>query len=222
MWKSNNSTFQNDDYSSFVFIIGWAFQWKSLLAIKIAEHYTFSAILWTDCFRNILRIQKSSKEILYSTSKLTKILFNKQRKEISNLLKNVLHLYASRWEKIVIEWIHFSKEFLKFALDHGAKCLLLQNNLSWDKKVELKKITTPITRVIDTKNGLESYVKHDNNIKIEHISYTHNKDKFKEIHDIISSDADLLNIEKIHYTDIDEGFWKICNVLDNHFTSKSQ
>lgn len=63
-----NKFITNYDYSSFVFITSGAFQWKSLLSIKIAEQYVFSAILSTDCFRNILRTWKPSREILCSTS----------------------------------------------------------------------------------------------------------------------------------------------------------
>ncbi|MDD2487722.1 MAG: hypothetical protein PHS92_05125 [Candidatus Gracilibacteria bacterium] len=205
------------DYSSFIFILGGAFQGKSILSIKTAERYTFSTVLSTDCFRNFLRINNPTEAILCSTSKLDVNIFNKQREEISDLLFNILKFYADRKEKVIIEGIHFSKDFLEFAIKNGAKCLCLNNKIPWKEKVSLKKITTPITRIIDKKTGKESYIEHTDNLNIDDISYTHKEKDYTNIHNIIISDANSLKICNIAFNNINDAFLEICVNLDKYF-----
>ncbi len=196
-------------YSSFIFLIWWAFQGKSLISIKIAEKYNFSGVISTDLFRNILRINNPTNAILCSTSKLNDDIFNIQRKEVSDLLYKTLDFYADRKEKLVIEWVHFSKDFLKFALKNWAKCICLNNSLPWRDKVNLKKITTPITRVINRDTLEENFANHTEDLNIEDIFYTHKEKEYSLMHNIILSDVKELGINIISYSSIDEAIIKI-------------
>lgn len=199
----------NLHYSSFIFLIWWAFQGKSLISIKIAEKYNFSGVISTDLFRNILRINNPTDAILCSTSKLNGDIFNTQRKEVSDLLYKTLDFYADRKEKLVIEGVHFSKDFLKFVLDNWGKCICLNNLLPWKDKVNLKKITTPITRVINKETWIEYFTNHTDDLNIEDISYTHKEKEYSLIHNIIISDAKELDINIVSYNNIDEAIIKI-------------
>lgn len=194
----------NSKYSSFIFLIWWAFQGKSLISIKIADKYSFSWVISTDLFRNILRINNPTNSILCSTSKLNEDIFNEQRKEVSDLLYKTLEFYVDRKEKLVIEWVHFSRDFLKFALYNWAKCICLNNSLPWKDKVNLKKITTPITRVINKDTWLEYFANHTDNLNINDISYTYKEKEYNLIHNIILSDANTLGIRIISYNNLDE------------------
>jgi len=118
-----------------------------------------------------------------------------------------------------MEWVHFSKEFLSFAIHNWAKCICLDNQITWKQKVDLKRITTPITRVIDKETGDESYVKHTGDLDVSEISYTHKEKEYNWLHEILSSDANLLGIDKVSYIDIEEWFSKICGILDKVFKS---
>lgn len=199
----------NSYYSSFTFLVWWAFQGKSLISIKIADKYNLSGVLSTDLFRNILRINNPTSAIICSTSKLNENIFNSQREEVSELLYKTLEFYADRKEKLVIEWVHFSRDFLKFALDNWAKCICLNNLLPWKGKVNFKKITTPITRVINKDTWLEYFANHTDDLNIDDIYYTHKEKEYSLMHNIILSDAKILGINIISYNSIDEAIIKI-------------
>ncbi len=113
-----------------------------------------------------------------------------------------------------MEWVHFSKEFLSFAIQNWAKCICLDNQIPWEQKVDLKRITTPITRVIDNETGDESYVKHTDDLDVGDISYTHKENEYNWIHNILLSNAKDLKLDIISYETIDEAFNKICELLD--------
>lgn len=203
-------------YSSFIFLIWWAFQGKSLISIKIAYKYNLSGVLSTDLFRNILRINNPTSAIICSTSKLDENIFNLQREEVSDLLYKTLEFYADRKEKLVIEWVHFSRDFLKFALDNWAKCICLNNLLPWKDKVNLKKITTPITRVINKDTWWDYFANHTDGLNIDDIYYTHKEKEYSLMHNIILSDVNELWINLISYKNIDNAVNKISKQISFH------
>jgi hypothetical protein len=53
--------------------------------------------------RNIFRVVANNDYIKCSTSKMSNEIFNMQRKEISNLLYEILKFYSEREEKVIIE-----------------------------------------------------------------------------------------------------------------------
>ena len=163
----------NLDYSPFVIIGWWAIQWKSLVANEVATQCKIWGIVSTDLIRNILRAQQSSDPILLSTSHLTLEDFDKQRQEVSDLLKRTLPFYSDRWERLVIEW--------------RASVFSLNNQLPWNERVSLKEKITPIGRVVDTKTGTESLIPSKSNTRGEGKSHTENAyllrwKKYADIH----------------------------------------
>jgi len=208
------------DYSSLVFVLGGAFQGKSLLSLRIAHRYTFSGVLGTDYLRDLLRILRPDADLLCSTSRLDEARFNRQRGAVSELLYRMLGFYAPRREKLVVEGIHLSKEFLQYALAHGATCICLDNQRPWVDRVRLKEITTPVTRTLDARNGRESLVNAED-VSVEDTTYFREAVRFRRIHDLISRDADALAIETISYRELDEAFESIRRILRRGFTESA-
>lgn len=136
------------DLSNIIIIILWAFQWKSLISLNLASKLKYSWVISTDYIRNFLRINNKNSYINVSTSKMDQEIFEKQIEIISSFLLNYIKFYSNRKEKIILGWIHFSKEFLLFSKNNWAKCFWLNNKISWLNKVKLKTITTPTVKIL--------------------------------------------------------------------------
>lgn len=197
------------NYKSFIFLIWWPFQWKSLISLELAHLLTFSWVISTDLVRNIFRVVANNDYIKCSTSKMSNEIFNMQRKEISNLLYEILKFYSEREEKVIIEWIHFSQEFLKYAIENWAKCFFLDNKLSWEQKVKLKKITTPITKIIDWKTKKEILKVHTEDLNINNILYFQQEEKYFNMHNMLLKEAIELDIKIISYKNMKEAIKQI-------------
>ncbi len=196
------------DYSPFVIIGWWAFQWKSLVANEVATQCKIWGIVSTDLIRNILRAQLSSDSILLSTSHLTLENFDKQRQEVSDLLKRTLPFYSDRWERLVIEWIHFSRDFLIESVQWWAAVFSLNNQLPWNERVSLKEKITPIGRVVDAKTGIESLIPLKSNTRGEGKSHTENAyllrwKKYADIHAKLTWDMKEAWARVISFRDIE-------------------
>lgn len=196
------------DYSPFVIIGWWAFQWKSLVANEVATQCKIWGIVSTDLIRNILRAQLSSDSILLSTSHLTLEDFDKQRREVSDLLERTLPFYSDRWERLVIEWIHFSRDFLIESVQWWASVFSLDNQLPWSERVSLKEKITPIGRVIDTKTGVESLMLASPNVRDEGKLRTENAyhlrwKKYADIHARLTWDMKEAWAKIISFRDIE-------------------
>jgi hypothetical protein len=133
---------------------------------------------------------------------------------VSELLLKTLYFYSSRGEKLVIEGIHFSKEFLKYCITLGAKCILLDNQNSWSKRVQLKMLTTPVTRVYDPVSGIESYCDKPEYLSSSNLSYLRDEKHFKLLHNLILSDCLTLPIKQIKFMDLNEALHSIYDYLD--------
>ena len=195
------------DCSNFIVIIWWAFQWKSLISLKIASKLNYSWVISTDYIRNFLRISSPTKEILSSTSKMDETIFNKQRIQISKFLyKNIL-FYTDRQEKLILEGIHFSNDFLLFLKKNWAKCFVVNNTLKWSDKVILKSITTPIIKTRN--NNIEKLEKYNKNIKENDIIYIQEKKQYESFHNIILEEWKQLWIKVIDFSNIKKWVDKI-------------
>lgn len=188
------------DCSNFVVIIWWAFQWKSLISLKLASKLSYSWVISTDYIRNFIRIYDSNKEIMSSTSKMDLDIFNNQRNQISNFLYKDIINYTDRQEKIILEWIHFSKNFLLFLKQNWARCFWVNNTLSRDKKVILKSITTPITKI--NNNNVERLEKYNTNINKKDIIYIQKQKEYELFHNIIMQELKQIWIKIVNYDNI--------------------
>lgn len=203
----------NTDYSSTLLVVGGAFQGKSLLSIKLAAQHAFSTVLSTDLFRNVLRVKQPDEAILCPTSRLNEEIFNEQRRLISELMQDTLAFYTERKEKVIVEGVHFSKEFLRNAVAQGASCVCLDNLLPWSERVEYKRLTTPITRGVDLDTGQESLIEHTQDLKVENISYLYKENLYKRIHQLVLADAKELGIQVVAFSSMDEAFHEVSTFI---------
>ena len=137
MMTEHNIPFENQHTSDLIIITGGSFQGKSLLAMKLAAKLNYSAVICTDLIRNILKVENPG-ESSYGTSsyRLTKEEWEQQKKNTCELLKNVLRIYDSRGEKIILEGVHFTEEFLAWGKRSNALLFCLDNPASLSYRVE--------------------------------------------------------------------------------------
>lgn len=199
------------DLSNVIVIIWWAFQWKSLISLKLASKLKYSWVISTDYIRNFLRVENKNPIINISTSRMDQEIFEKQREIISSFLLNYIKFYIDRKEKIILEWMHFSKDFLLFLKNNWAKCFWLNNELDWYEKVKLKTITTPTIKIIH--NNKEEILEYSEKINIEDILYIQQKEYYEKFHNILLNDLKDIDIKIINYFNIDEWIEKILNII---------
>lgn len=201
------------DLSNFIIIIWWAFQWKSLISLKLASRLKYSWVISTDYIRNFLRLCNKSLFLNISTSEMDEKIFERQRKEISDLLYSYVKFYSDRKEKIILEWMHFSRDILQFFIEKWAKCFWLNNQISWLEKVKLKAITTPTIKIIE--DGVEKIIEYSDFIDQKKIFYIQKQEYYKKFQNVLMNDLNEIGIQIINYNNIEEWFKKILNSLYN-------
>lgn len=199
------------DLSNVIVIIWWAFQWKSLISLKLASKLKYSWVISTDYIRNFLRIENKNPVINISTSRMDQEIFEKQREIISSFLLNYIKFYIDRKEKIILEWMHFSKDFLLFLKNNWAKCFWLNNELDWYEKVKLKTITTPTIKIIH--DNKEEILEYSEKINIEDILYIQQKEYYEKFHNILLNDLKDVDIKIINYFNIYKWIKKIMKII---------
>jgi len=198
---------KNIDCSNFIVIIWWAFQWKSLISLKIASKLNYSWVISTDYIRNFLRVSAPTKEILSSTSQMSEKIFNKQRSQISDFLYKNISFYTDRQEKMILEWIHFSNDLILFLKNNWAKIFWVNNTIAWNKKVILKSITTPIIKL--KKNNIEILEIYNKDIHEEDIVYIQVQKQYELMHKILLKELIQIWIKIIEYNNIKKWVDKI-------------
>lgn len=199
------------DLSNVIVIIWWAFQWKSLISLKLASKLKYSWVISTDYIRNFLRVENKNPIINISTSRMDQEIFEKQREIISSFLLNYIKFYIDRKEKIILEWMHFSKDFLLFLKNNWAKCFWLNNELDWYEKVKLKTITTPTIKIIH--NNKEEILEYSEEINIDDILYIQQKEYYEKFHNILLNDLKDIDIKIINYFNIYKWIKKIMKII---------
>lgn len=132
-----------DQISPVVIIAAGSFTGKSLIASHIANKYLFSGVLSSDMVRNILCIQTSDKRIFsMSPYKMTAEDLNRQICSVSRMMDSMIDIYRKRCEKIIFEGMHFSESFLSSLCNRDCLLIALDNKLSIDERLYLKKRTT--------------------------------------------------------------------------------
>lgn len=199
------------DLSNIIVIVWWAFNWKSLISLKLASELKYSWVISTDYIRNFLRLISNDSFMNVSTSDMTEEIFEKQREIISIFLFDYIKKFSDRKEKIILEWAHFSKEFLFFLKENWAKCFWVNNKIPWVEKVKLKQITTPTLKI--KQNNIEKIVEYTDNIDIKDIYYIQRQEYYENFHNILLSDILKLEISVINYCDIDLCIKDILNFI---------
>lgn len=169
-----------------IVLVGGSHMGKSIIARHLAEKYDFSGIICTDMIRNQLQINTNDTRIFSNhTPSMSDEDLQKQQQIISEELLKLINIYTERGEKIIIEGMHFTKEAL-FLLEENKNCIIIgiDNQLSLEKRLELKKITTRP------------------NCKSESDYIDYEKARMKTIHsNLLQNVADE---NTIHFTDIEE------------------
>ena len=94
-----------------IVLVGGSFQGKSLIALNTANKLNYSGVLTTDTVRNILNVIYPEKAFLStSTYLLSDTELIQQCSEVSKIIFNLLPIYESRGEHMIIEGMHFTEE----------------------------------------------------------------------------------------------------------------
>jgi 2-phosphoglycerate kinase len=132
-----------DQISPVVIIVAGSFTGKSLIANHLANKYLFSGVLSTDMVRNMLCVQTNDRRIFsMSTYRMTAEDLNEQMCSVSNMMGSMIGIYRKRREKIIFEGMHFSESFLSSLNNKDCLLIALDNKLSIEDRLNLKKRTT--------------------------------------------------------------------------------
>lgn len=190
--------------SDLVLITGGSFQGKSLVSMQVASNLHYSTVICTDLFRNILNVQKAG-ILSLSTSpyKLDKADWLVQKIMICDLLKEVLPIYFSRGEKIVVEGVHFTEEFLIWTRDQGGIIFCIDNQLPFSERIKKKLIT---------RSKLDGFDENDQ-FWVEKSSYYKYRHRMGEMHQEILDICSRLSAEILKITCLPDAVKHIESVL---------
>lgn len=176
-----------------IVLAGGSFQGKSLIASRLSYSMQIPTVICTDVLRNIIRAQSPDKAYLHTnTFILSKDHFNRQVKEVSELLIKLLAEFESRGEDVIIEGVHLSDEFFRYAIKNNFACFVLNNMISQEKKIQLKSITRKTLEIASDKISQE-------NLKAQ-------KSRMIDIHKEILERTNALNIPAVEYRDLETGY----------------
>ena len=129
--------------SPVVIIAAGSFMGKSLIANHLANKYLFSGVFSTDMVRNLLCVQTNDRRVFsMSPYRMTTEDLNDQICRVSQMVSSMIDIYRKRREKIIFEGMHFSESFLCSLNIKDCLLIALDNKLSIDERLILKKRTT--------------------------------------------------------------------------------
>ncbi len=192
--------------SKLIVLCAGSFQGKSLAALRLAARLKFSAVISTDFVRNVLQILSPEKMHLSTSSYcLSSEMFTQQVNEVSEVIKDLVAIYRSRGEHIILEGIHFNENFIAGAATENTLILGFDNQLPLEKRVVLKTITRSKLRMIDEKNDQGFHVTavvNDGNV--HNSMYIRNQDRIKQIHDNAIKNIRKHKFQVIAFTDLEK------------------
>lgn len=183
-----------------IIIAGGSFHGKSLISLALAARLKFSGVLTTDAVRNILKVLNPDKEFLgTSTYLLSDDSLAKQMQLVSDTLKQVIEIYQIRGERMIIEGMHFSSDFFKWSEEKKLCRICIDNQLSFEKRVDFKRITRTNLRKIPSEELQPS----DNELRS--MAYFQHEDRMKYIHGFIIEQAKQHDYQIVQFANIDDG-----------------
>lgn len=188
-------------YSNIGFVFGGSFQGKSLLAIRTAAECNYSAIISTDTVRNILCHQHPDDPRFGSPSSIPIDFFEYQCTQVCGLLKSICDQYSARGERVIVEGIHVTEEFISHILNLGGRAVALNNTLSWERKVKLKSITR--TKMKVQHSGGSDFYAPAEAVSNSSNAYILRQEVFKKIHDRALSMAKKKGVLVIEYSSLE-------------------
>jgi len=189
--------------NNIIVISGGSFQGKSLTAFHIAKKFKIPLVICTDTIRNVLHTLNPLFPYFFtSTYLMSSNNLKRQKMEVSKILQGLLMLYDKRGENVIIEGMHFSKEFLDYISEKSnALCFCIDNKLSFNKRLEYKSITRYKVEYLDPKTGKINYgqLTKDNLSFTPYIKYA---DRIEKIHQEIVNYFFKNNLSVIEFYDL--------------------
>lgn len=189
--------------NNIIIISGGSFQGKSLTALYIAKKFKIPLVICTDTIRNILHILNPLAPYFFtSTYLMSPKNLKRQKMEVSKILQGLLILCEKRGENVIIEGMHFSKEFLDYiSKKSNALSFCIDNKLSFNKRLEYKSITRYKVEYLDPKTGKVKYgqLTRDNLSFTPYIKYA---DRIEKIHREIVNYFFKNNLPVIEFYDL--------------------
>jgi len=191
-----------------VLVSGGFFQGKSLISLGIASQLKFSGVITTDMIRNVLKINYPEQIYLSSLSYLWHDLdLIKQVDKTSNTIQNLLLHYMNNMEHVVVEGIHFSKQFMKWAEDQSLCRICVNNILPLSERVLLKSVTRSRFRATTSLTSSDEMIDISTS-NINNSRFIKDQDDIEKFHKTIMQASVNCGFELIEYDDIDIGIQK--------------
>lgn len=202
-----------------IVISGGSFQGKSTISFCLASRFKISCVISTDLIRNILKLSHPEKSFFSkSIYKLNEKLIEDKRTFVSDTLKNIINLYYNRREHIIIEGIHFSKEFINWCVSSNFCCIFLDNTLSLEDRIILKsKTTRSHLRLINDKDF--SFIDEHNVKSTKYIEY---ENQMTYIHKSMKKYFESNNCPIVAFSNIEVGKMKAIKIINEFYNEDSE
>lgn len=188
-----------------IIIAGGSFQGKSTISLKLAAYFGMSGVLTTDIIRNILKVLNPDADYFStSTYLLSEELLQKQMNKVCSVIKELIGIYQTRGEHIIIEGMHFSEEFISWASSQDFLNICLDNSLPLSKRIVLKGKTRSKLRFYDSLVD-EYYFQKVDDSNVTNSSYLKYQNKIDQIHRILLHNCRLSDFHIIEFNNINQG-----------------
>lgn len=200
---------------------GGSFQGKSLVATYIAYKFNISAIISTDLIRNVLRVQNPGAPYLStSTYLMSSENLRRQMEEVSSVIEEVLRIYESRGESVIIEGMHLSRRFMKkLGRMENVFGVCLDNRLSLLERLRLKSLTRKRIEYRDPETGEMKYGSPMEESAIRARYMPHAK-RIGDIHESIIKSCRESGFRILEFSDISECRLKVESMVRNFIGGK--
>jgi 2-phosphoglycerate kinase len=185
-------------------IAGGSFQGKSLIALEMAHRFKFSGVLTTDMVRNILKVMSPDKPYLStSTYLLSEAEFSQQFFDVSKIIFEIIPIYESRGEHMVIEGMHFTKEIIDYFASRAYCNIFIDNLMPFNERVLRKQITRSNLRMRDPKRKNDSQLLDPEDVKLTlYMSY---QERIDQIHNELRQLCIMAGFHVVTFDDIASG-----------------
>lgn len=158
-----------------IFIGGGSFQGKSLISLHMAYKMKIPLLICTDTIRNTLHfLEPQSVYLSHSTYLLSEDDLKKQMDVVSNVIQGIVQILNKRGEDAIIEGMHFSKDFIHdISGKENYMAVAVDNQLSFYKRIEYKKLTRKRVEVVDIVSGKVTYdrIRRGNILRTRYLMY---------------------------------------------------
>lgn len=209
-----------DQEARIIILAGGSFQGKSIIALEIARKFKFSGVISTDMVRNVLKTLWPREEYLStSTYLLPEPLLLKQMDQVSAILQRMISIYRNRGEHIIIEGMHFSKDFIEWVSLQNFFKIFVNNRLPFQQRVIYKTITRSRLRLYDS-NYSKYIFGPVNESNINDSVYIKYQQRITQIHDHLLALCVKNGFQVIDFDDIEDGITKAIDSVERWLSRK--